>query len=1065
MTRTPLPWILLLFCLLGAHACVSEEEEFLTDVEGASAADDKVQPLSVPLSHGVVDGSVIQAEDFDATPGSYYDSDGVNRGESSYRAVGGVDLIAHATGHALGHIEAGEQWSYRVEVEEAHYDVSLRVASQSSVRGQLALEAITPTKTVALGTVSIPHTGGWRTWQDMVLRKMAIPRSTTSLRLKAVGGGGFNIDSFSFKRIDGGQDFDPGAWYTLEGIGLGAVLDSDPLGKLVVSQKGTNRLDQSFRFVPQGQGTYLIVNGWSGRGVLDTGSSGEVGWVPETTSSDTDKLWRILKLGDGSYRFDNQAKGRGYLDVTGGGSAVRWRPQGDFDGTRWRVQKVGGTPPVAQGSVVLPVEVFGKKDDVAQVDFDLKDAGGIDALWVQCHRCGYRDSGLNQARGAKGSVSLNGGAWVDLSDKGAKVETPEALYGGIAGSWHTVRFQVPVKGAVAGKNSLRFRFNGTDGFSGGYRIVAFNLMAKGKKVLSQETFTLDDPTLWKPPLPGTSDVKAGAALWHGSKALVHDPITKAPIKASCAGCHAEDGRDLKYFNYSNHSIETRAQFHGLSVKEGQQIASYIRSLTSPAPPQARPWNPPYQPGPGLDALPVEQWAAGAGLGAVLAEDRDMLPYLFPQGTSPQAIKNVASTRRTLNVREMPIALQLPDWNAWLPEVHPVEVWGDQFWDLEVYKAHTNALKALEGGGANRLRTQKDAIAKATLIEDVLDPMRKEVGRFTKGGGPQPCRNTAVHTSPGFKLLGYPGQVPTRKQWGDPKVCEEPLRAITHWSSVKHWEVMQRFGLEDVTKDVYPWGEARGWPGGERQVFELAPHRIGNDSYTFAHLTKAQGSYFNTAWYQLQVVLNAGNRNPLSHWPPDWKYQMDHLFLAAKDNNHPQGLRYIQTLIKMSQNLDMRQPLGATSAGSHFPYLADRGPTSRGWWLTHVIPWRFVSIGGSFFYIGSDKVAFWDAFDTVEPGLQLKLQNALLEQWLDKTETYAPADFPRGQGQGNVPPVDYVPTPYSGKGMVADSATIADGIYRTIPFLRDEGVSEVLIERLRKFGAAMWPKGNWNALKP
>jgi hypothetical protein len=91
-------------------------------------------------------------------------------------------------------------------------------------------------------------------------------------------------------------------------------------------------------------------------------------------------------------------------------------------------------------------------------------------------------------------------------------------------------------------------------------------------------------------------------------------------------CHTEDGRDLKYFNFSNYSIVSRSCFHGLSTRQGEQIASYIRSLPLPNP--GRPWNPPYQPRPGVDARPVSHWAVGAGLAWVLNQDIDALPYLI-----------------------------------------------------------------------------------------------------------------------------------------------------------------------------------------------------------------------------------------------------------------------------------------------------------------------------------------------------------------------------------------------------------------------------------------------------
>src|SRR4029077_7849878 len=128
----------------------------------------------------------------------------------------------------------------------------------------------------------------------------------------------------------------------------------------------------------------------------------------------------------------------------------------------------------------------------------------------------------------------------------------------------------------------------------------------------------DDPNTWQPPSSSASDIATGQTLWHQASLTV--PLTTARRKRSfahCSDCHATDGRDLKYFNYSNNSIQARSMFHGLTAQQGDQIASYIRALDAPAPTNARPWHQPAQPGPGLDSAPVANWAAGAGLDAVL----------------------------------------------------------------------------------------------------------------------------------------------------------------------------------------------------------------------------------------------------------------------------------------------------------------------------------------------------------------------------------------------------------------------------------------------------------------
>ena len=85
------------------------------------------------------------------------------------------------------------------------------------------------------------------------------------------------------------------------------------------------------------------------------------------------------------------------------------------------------------------------------------------------------------------------------------------------------------------------------------------------------------------------------------------------------------------------------------------------------------WDPPYQPGPKLDSKPASEWSAGAGLDAVLDSDIEMLPYIFPEGTSDTALNKVFDLKETLNIREIPVAIQFPDWNDWLPEIHPIDM--------------------------------------------------------------------------------------------------------------------------------------------------------------------------------------------------------------------------------------------------------------------------------------------------------------------------------------------------------------------------------------------------------
>lgn len=238
---------------------------------------------------------------------------------------------------------------------------------------------------------------------------------------------------------------------------------------------------------------------------------------------------------------------------------------------------------------------------------------------------------------------------------------------------------------------------------------------------------------------------AALARWGAAGKAVCENASLSPggfkrsplIRAHCSDCHARYGRDLKYFCYPNASIIARSRFHGLSELQGQQIASYIRSLSAPSP--GRPWNPPYQPGPGLDSQPAANWAAGADLPWVLDDDARTLSFLFASKTDrlrpsdpaagkdlnwialvPQITPERFRPDGNLNVREIPIAFQLPDWNHWLPQVHPTDAWGAAFQRSEFadwYAADSGSPAPQKSSGASKpsLRSLLESPDLRTLI--------------------------------------------------------------------------------------------------------------------------------------------------------------------------------------------------------------------------------------------------------------------------------------------------------------------------------------------------------------
>ena len=224
--------------------------------------------------------------------------------------------------------------------------------------------------------------------------------------------------------------------------------------------------------------------------------------------------------------------------------------------------------------VQLPIEVLGDDGTTVPVTLTLSPAQRDTAstLSLQIHNLRYPQ---------QASIQINSAPWLPLANDTVSVAEPAKSFGGIGGAFATISLTLPVprNSLVTGTNTIRFRFNHSDGLSSGYRVLALNLVnSTGAQLLALSTFADDFPDAWGPPHADPSSIQAGRTLWN-SAPLVASSLPNSPrIRATCADCHAQDGRDLKYFNFSNASIIARSRFHGLTTLEGEQIAAYIRSL-------------------------------------------------------------------------------------------------------------------------------------------------------------------------------------------------------------------------------------------------------------------------------------------------------------------------------------------------------------------------------------------------------------------------------------------------------------------------------------------------------
>ena len=669
-----------------------------------------------------------------------------------------------------------------------------------------------------------------------------------------------------------------------------------------------------------------------------------------------------------------------------------------------------------RGAVTLPIEVVGEDGTTSSVIFDVKDGRTRDirTLWMQVHGLAY--PGMV-------SVQVNTSAWIPLSNDTVVVAEPGKSYGGIGGAFATLKLTLtlPAAAIVEGANTIRFRFNYTNGIASGFRVLAFNLLSSdSSKILEPELFVQEDPSTWAPPLRDSDSIRAGQQAWQNAQLLAGGLKNSPRIRAHCSDCHAQDGRDLKYFCFSNASIIARSRFHGLSDVQGQQIASYIRTLPVPSP--GRPWNPPYQPGPGLDAQPIANWAAGAGLEWVLDNDSAALPFIFardgdragrsrPDGFGKEADWNAIVPLITraifrpdgnLNPREIPISLQLPDWSHWLPQVHPMDAWGTAFQSSEFAQWY-----GLMSGPVSESRKAPSSAAKTSLrsllaspdptlissgrIVTYFDKWREARHAFLK---PYVERGS-VNWTPDLAVKAYSTEL---------------------WQLVKTWEMTQEFGLEGRGRELFgPSGESRTW-------FNAIPAATAPAAVNIPDGPAGMGGsaltneYFDASWYELQILLNSGNHRHHDRAPVDWVYVIGRFLDLHRESHRPEPARLLVAVTKALQSTDPR--LGPENHAQGWRPSQNIDPT--------------IMISKTWAPI----------FQPLSSEARSAITEALLAAWLDKNMQYSAGRyFTVGMAEDNYA----APSSFGGisGGRVWDSA----------PLFQAAGVNQEVVTRLEKWGTA------------
>ena len=658
---------------------------------------------------------------------------------------------------------------------------------------------------------------------------------------------------------------------------------------------------------------------------------------------------------------------------------------------------------------VLPLEVFGVSGTERSIKLTLtpEQLTRAKGLQLRVHALGYE---------GKASIRIGTSDWIPLNNDRVSLDGLSRAAGGIGGPLSTLDLSLPIPAAAisASASELTFRLDRMDGISIGFRVLAINVLDElGAKLLAPSAFKQDEPSMWT--APTGSDATAGATLWAAAQ-LREGPGLTTELRARCSDCHAEDGRDLKYFNYSNFAIIERAKFYGLTEQQGKDIAAYIRSLNVAAP--GRPWNPPFQPGPGSTDRPLDSFSAGAGIDALVDEDTT-IAAIFKAGFDRTTLA-VGNDLRRIYVSDIPIALQLLDWNHWLPEIHPKDSVGDSF--------ETSAAKTMFDALRVKLRAMQGTALKQYWSNTGFDVfLGANAGAQSDFQGLSNAMFQLRTMVPGFPVGNAAAHVWTEK-------LAKQVYSIGVWSQVKTWELMNAFGLEGYAIDAYGLvGEKRAWFS-RRHLADTSPFFQGNQTGSTLRNTEVNYEYINHHWQHLQLALNAGQRACGGH------ACIDYFSAAAFGNNisrlYEGGRRLLWGIKAMEEHDTGKGPVlyegFSLATANPFIFLRLDETQARAWWKNAAHPDRARALSTTA-QVFAEKLGTWTA-----------------ESW--RQENY-------GKGEDGSNFMDDTRV-VNELGSEISQRSIPDRLWHTLPTLSETGVHPAVVNALARFGLAIWPRNDW-----
>lgn len=292
----------------------------------------------------VVLPGIVEAENFDlgGQDMAYSDNDPGNIG-GQYRDEG-VDIEnASEGGQNVGWTDSDEWLTYSVDVAQAGiYDLTLRVASATNT-GQVSILFDGNDKT---GVVDVSSTGGWQTWDDLVIANVALDAGPQVMRINILSGG-FNLNRITVSEVITTNDPGLAGFYNIisrsSGKGLD-VADNSTSNNANVQQYDVNNGggdNQRWEFDLLNDGYYAIKAKHSGLCLTQSNSSPNV--LQLNCNNWNRQQWQLTDIGDGFFTLRNKFSNE-FLQVknnsTNNGANIQvGSSNGNFN-QQWRFEQV-----------------------------------------------------------------------------------------------------------------------------------------------------------------------------------------------------------------------------------------------------------------------------------------------------------------------------------------------------------------------------------------------------------------------------------------------------------------------------------------------------------------------------------------------------------------------------------------------------------------------------------------------------------------------------------------------------------------------------------------------------